>query len=89
MHDFLAGIATAGCWAVSLIFLRLWRDSGDRLFAMFAAAFLVLSANWVALAVMTPPEENRHVFYIIRLVAFMLIILAIVDKNRPRGTRDD
>jgi hypothetical protein len=85
MHDFLAGMATAGCWAVGLIFLRIWRDSGDRLFAMFGAAFWTMSLNWILLAALEPGEEHRHVFYIIRLIAFVLIILAIVDKNRPRG----
>ena len=89
MHNFLAGMITAACWAVGLLFLRLWRDSGDRLFAMFGAAFWVLSLNWIALAIVTPEAESRHVFYLIRLVAFMLIILAIVDKNRPRGRRDE
>lgn len=89
MHDFFAGMATAGCWAVGLIFLRLWRDSGDRLFALFGAAFWVLSLNWIALAIMTPTFESRHYFYIIRLIAFVLIILAIVDKSRPRGDRHE
>jgi drug/metabolite transporter (DMT)-like permease len=87
MHDFMAGLATAGCWAVGLIFLRLWRDSGDRLFAMFAAAFWVLSGNWILLAVLAPREEHRHIFYLTRLIAFALIILGIVDKNRRRGGR--
>jgi O-antigen/teichoic acid export membrane protein len=87
MHDFMAGLSTAGCLAVGLIFLRLWRDSGDRLFAMFAAAFWVLSLNWILLALLAPVEEHRHIFYLTRLLAFLLIILAIVDKNRPRGGR--
>ncbi len=85
MHDFMTGMATAGCWAVALIFLRIWRDTGDRLFAAFSAAFWVLSLNWILLSALAPAEEHRHVFYLIRLVAFVLIILAIVDKNRPRG----
>jgi Family of unknown function (DUF5985) len=89
MHDFLAGMITAGCWAVGLMFLRLWRDSGDRLFAMFGAAFWVLALNWMALAIVTPAAETQHVFYLIRLVAFGLIILGIIDKNRPRGRRDE
>jgi Family of unknown function (DUF5985) len=88
MHDFLAGIITAGCWAVGLIFFRLWYETRDRLFAMFGAAFWVLSLNWVTLAIARPATEDRHVFYLIRLAAFALIILAIVDKNRPRRRRD-
>lgn len=85
MHDFLAGMATAGCWAIGLIFFRLWRQTRERLFAMFGMAFWVLSLNWILLAALTPGEEHRHVFYLTRLVAFLLIILAIVDKNRTKG----
>jgi hypothetical protein len=85
MHDFLAGMATAGCWAIGLIFLRLWRESNERLFAIFGAAFWVLSLNWILLAALTPGEEHRHVFYLTRLAAFLLIIAAILDKNRSKG----
>jgi hypothetical protein len=86
MHEFLTGVTTAASWAVGLLFLRLWRDTGDRLFAMFAAAFWTLSLNWLLLAVLAPAAESRHVFYIIRLIAFVLIIAAGVDKNRPKAS---
>jgi Family of unknown function (DUF5985) len=89
MHNFLAGVITMGCWTVGLMFLRLWRDSGERLFAMFGAAFWALALNWVALTIVTPAAESRHVFYLIRLAAFALIILGIIDKNRPRGQHDE
>ena len=86
MTDFLSGIATAGAWAIGLILLRLWRETADRFFALFGVAFWVLSLNWLALAVAEPPNEGRHYFYITRLVAFVLIIVAIVDKNRTSGS---
>jgi hypothetical protein len=84
MHSFLTGMSTAGCWAIGLLFFRLWRDSGDRLFVFFGAAFWVLSLNWIVLAITSPPEETRHLFYVTRLVAFLLIIAAIIDKNIRR-----
>jgi len=88
MHDFLAGMATAGCWAIGLIFFRLWRQTTERLFAIFGLAFWVLSLNWILLAALTPGEAHRHVFYLTRLAAFLLIILGVVDKNRTRdGSR--
>jgi hypothetical protein len=82
---FLWGATAFGCWIVGLCFLRYWRDSRDRLFAFFAAAFWCLSVNWVALAVADPPDEARHLIYIIRVAAFVLLSYGIVDKNRASG----
>jgi hypothetical protein len=82
MNEFLTGMATAGSLAVGLFLLRLWRDTRDRFFALFGVAFWVLSLNWIGLMLVEPPSEGRHYFYLTRLAAFVLIIVAIVDKNR-------
>jgi drug/metabolite transporter (DMT)-like permease len=82
MDGFLWGIATASCWGIAVYFLRFWRDTRDRFFLMFGAAFFVLSVNWVMLALWTPTAEERPLFYLVRLGAFVLIIWAIWDKNR-------
>jgi len=66
----------------ALFFLRYWRVSRDRLFAFFAVAFALLAANWLALSVIDPAFEARHLIYLIRLAAFVLITIGIVDKNR-------
>jgi hypothetical protein len=81
MNDLLLGAIVVTSAIVGLFFLRFWRDTGDRLFAMFAFAFWVLSLNWLALALVDQPE-TRTWLYLVRLVAFGLILLAIVDKNR-------
>ena len=83
MTEFLSGMAAAGSIGVGMIFLRLWRETRDRFFALFAVAFWVLAIDWVAIAWAAPGAEQRHYFYVPRLVAFLLIIAAIVDKNRP------
>ena len=85
MAEFLAGIATCGSWGIAAFFFRFWRETHDRFFALFAAAFLILSMNWMLVATMHPSTESRPFFYILRLTAFGLIILAVIDKNRPRG----
>lgn len=82
MVDFLNGIATAGSLAVGLFFLRLWQETRDRFFVLFGLAFWMLALTWLALALAEPASEHRHFFYTGRLVAFLLIIAAIVDKNR-------
>ncbi|HEY7215531.1 MAG TPA: DUF5985 family protein [Thermoanaerobaculia bacterium] len=92
MSEFLTGIAAAGSLAVGLFFLRLWRETRDRFFAFFGGAFWVLALNWLALVWAAPADEHRHYFYLLRLAAFLLILVAILDKNRapdrPRREKD-
>ena len=87
MNDLLLGAIVTTSAVVGLFFLRFWRDTGDRLFAMFALAFWVLALNWLALALVDEPE-TRTWLYLVRLVAFGLILLAIVDKNRAAERRE-
>lgn len=85
MKQFYWGMLTMASLVASMFFWRYWKVSGDRLFAFFALAFAMLGVNWVALAVVDPAFEARHLIYLIRLAAFIIIIVGIVDKNRaPR-----
>ena len=78
----LLGATVMGFFVAGLFFLRFWRDTSDRLFAMFAFGFWTLALNWAMLAVIHPSSETRHQVYLIRLIGFALIIGGIVDKNR-------
>jgi hypothetical protein len=72
------------CFGVSVCFLRFWRQTSDRLFALFALAFALFGVNLLLLAVISRSDESRHLIYLIRLAAFLVIIAAIIDKNRTR-----
>ena len=87
MSQFLWGALAMACVTAGLLFLRFWDLSRERLFMFFALAFLVFAINWISLAVVNPSEETRHYFHLLRLLAFGLIIVGIIDKNRraPRG----
>lgn len=80
---FLHGVSAAGAWAAGLFFLRFWRESRDVLFACFGAAFWLLALSWTLVALISPLEEARPYVYALRLLAFLLIIAATVEKNRP------
>ena len=82
MQQFWWGMLTMASLVASLFFLRYWKASGDRLFAFFAVAFVLLAANWLALSVVDPTFEARHLIYLVRLAAFLLIMVGIIDKNR-------
>jgi uncharacterized membrane protein len=82
MKEFLSGVATTLCLVAALFFLRFWRQTHDRLFAFFAVAFVIMSANWAALAFLPVEDEARTVVYGVRILAFVLILVAVIDKNR-------
>lgn len=84
LNQFLLGGCVVACFVAGLFFLRFYRRTHDRLFAIFAVAFAILGINWAALA-FTQADEVRTFFYVLRLSAFCLIIFAILDKNRARA----
>jgi hypothetical protein len=81
----LAGAIMVAAWAILVFFLRFWRKTRDRLFALFAAAFLLLGIERNIIVVLS--SDHRSLGYLIRLFAFLLILFAIFDKNR-RGGKD-
>ncbi len=81
LYEFTLGLLVMACAIAGLFFLRFWRKTRDRLFAIFAAAFWLLGFNWLALA-FTQQDEVRTILYCVRLLAFVLILIAILDKNR-------
>jgi zinc transporter ZupT len=84
MTRFILGVLTTASATIAIFFLKFCREGKDRLFAFFAAAFGVLSVDWLARAFLEPRHESQHYLFLIRLVAFLLIIAGIVDKNRSR-----
>jgi len=82
LHAFLFGFLTMAALTAALIFLRFWRLTTDRLFVFFAAAFLGLALNWIALAMTDPMSEDRYYVFLLRLAAFVFILVGIIDKNR-------
>lgn len=82
MRPFLLGACAMACAAIGLFFLRFWRRSRDRLFLLFAVAFWILGLNRLGLAAVDTTSESRMYLYGVRLAAFVLILVAIADKNR-------
>jgi len=84
MITFLWSVSAASSLIAAVFFLRFWTETRDRLFACLTGAFAVLAMNYTGLAIFPTSTEAMHLPYVIRLVAFILIIVGIVDKNmRP------
>jgi hypothetical protein len=82
MREFMSGAVVMGCFVASLFFLKFWRKTADRLFLFFFLAFSIMAINWTALAFIPAEHEARTIVYVMRLVSNLLILAAIIDKNR-------
>ena len=80
--DFVSGATMAAALVIALVFFRYWRATRDRLFLGFALGFAVFAVSRLILAFLEEDDEGRVFVYGLRLLAFLLILAAIVDKNR-------
>lgn len=81
MIEFLSGAVTFGYLVAAGFFLRFWRRTSERLFLAFAAAFVLFALNQFLAAALAVVSEPTSLVYALRVLGFILIIAAIVDKN--------
>ena len=81
--SFLAGATVMGFWLAGLFFLRFWKKTHDVLFLAFTLAFWLLGLSQALLSFSDVPVEERSPLYLMRLSAFVLILLAVWRKNAP------
>lgn len=86
MNELLSGAVAMASLVIALFFLRFWRDSRDRFFLYFALSFLAQAGDRVVatLPVFIGLDDNNPMIYSIRLLAYGLIIWAVLEKNWPR-----
>jgi hypothetical protein len=84
MQLFMLGMISMGFAVAALFFLRFWRASRDRLFLYFAVAFGLEAANRAIYAYNGAHSEEVTFYFSLRLLAFLLILWAIVEKNWGR-----
>jgi len=85
LNQFLLGGIAAASLVAGLFFFRFWLQTRDRFFVYFALSFWIEAANRTVMALLSSPNEDAPAHYLVRLVAYGLILFAIVQKNRsPR-----
>jgi hypothetical protein len=85
MNEFLMGGIAVASFVAGLFFFRFWVHTRDRFFVFFALSFWIEAANRVAMIHYLEPSEDSPLHYLVRLVAYGLILFAIIQKNRsPR-----
>lgn len=69
----------------SLFFFRFWRTGRDSFFLFLALSFLVDGVNRTIMSLAERPSEASAAHYMVRFISFLLIIAAVLMKNRrPR-----
>lgn len=76
------GATAMACLGIALFFGRFWRQSSDRLFLCLSAAFVAFAVNYSVLGLLPVPDERRGYAFVIRLLAFVVIIVGLVLKER-------
>ena len=82
MNQLLLGAIAMGTLTIGLFFLRFWKKTRDQFFLFFAVAFFIEGLNRALLGLYQGTSENEPFFYWVRLLSFILILIAIIDKNR-------
>ena len=83
IEGFLLGVIVTGSLAAATFFLKFWRQTHDFLFLAFGSAFLIEALNRIGFLFLAAPNEGTASIYVVRLLAFLLILTGIVYK----GTR--
>lgn len=82
LSPMLMGAIACACLVIALFFLRYWLSTRDRFFLLFSASFLIEAGNRVQMALWQVSSEDAPLNYVVRLLSYGLILLAIWDKNR-------
>lgn len=88
MVVFLAGAIAMASFVAGLVFLRFYKRTLDRIFLFFTGSFwLDALGRTLEVAVDFSDENSGSILYTLRIVAYGLILVGILDKNRPTSSR--
>ncbi|HEY9713233.1 MAG TPA: DUF5985 family protein [Chroococcales cyanobacterium] len=83
--EFLRGATMMADLGIAVGFFRYWKRTDDRLFIFFSCAFGILAVSQIVVSVAGDTGEFAPYAYFMRLIAFIVIVLGILDKNLPTG----
>jgi len=83
----LTGAIGMASLIAALFFLRFWKTTRDRFFLYFAVSFLIQGVNRFFLVQGTGASDDTPSGYLFRLIAYMLIVIAVIEKNRGVSKR--
>ena len=87
MIELLSGALVLAYLIAGVHFLRFWRKTRDRLFLHFAIAFWLFASNQLAASIPIVTDKTGGYEYLLRVLGFALILVAILEKNVPPPRR--
>ena len=81
VYIFFSGFTSAGFLVAAVFFARYWSRTREPLLGVFAAAFALIGMNNAIIGLADIPREAQSRVYLVRLAAFVLIIVGIVWTN--------
>lgn len=85
MNLMLLGAIAMASLTISLFFLRFWKVTRDRFFLFFATSFFIEGINRILLGLGNYTAETEPYSYFVRFLSFVIILIAIIDKNRKKN----
>lgn len=82
VNDLLTGAIVCASAVAGLFFFRFWWSTRDFFFLYFAASFWIETVSRTALGLLGVSKEFEPLFYCLRVLAYGLIVVAILRKNR-------
>lgn len=82
LKEFLLGALIMSDVGLALFFLHYWRVTKDRFFLFFTWSFVLGGTSRLVLAVHLGNDEFEPLVYLIRFLSYVIILVAIIDKNR-------
>lgn len=84
IEGFLLGIIATSSVMAGIFFLKFWKHTRDFLFVAFAIAFIIEGLSRASVLLLAKPNEGSPWIYLVRLLASLLILVAILKKNYSR-----
>ena len=84
VYIFFSGVTAAGFLVAAAFFVRYWSRTREPLLGIFAAAFALIGLNNAIIGLADIPREEQSTVYLVRLLAFVLIIIGIIWTNLRR-----
>lgn len=81
IEGFLLGIIATSSVMAGIFFLKFWKSTRDFLFIAFAIAFIIEGFSRASVLLLEKPNEGSPWIYLVRLLASILILIAILKKN--------
>jgi len=84
MITFIGGMIAMAYFVACLFFLKFWKRTQDSLFMWFALSFGILALQRVAMFEWGDTSDRSIGVYSARLLAFVIILVAVIQKNREK-----